>query len=183
MIQVWDPLIRIFHWSLVVFFALAYFLEDASTNLHSYAGYTIALLLLFRLVWGFIGTEHARFENFPMSPASSLAYLQDMYRGTASRHLGHNPAGTLMVLVLLLSLVICVFTGISLLALEGSGPLAGTGVRDWSGGLLVKLHDLSATFTLVLAIIHILGVLLTSKRLGENLVAAMITGNKRHPDE
>lgn len=179
MIKVWDPLVRIFHWSLVVFFALAYFLEDESINLHNYAGYTVGLLLLFRLVWGLIGTKHARFTNFLVSPARSLRYLRDMFRGTASRHLGHNPAGTLMILALLLSLFVCAFTGICLLAMEGAGPLAGTLVTHWPAGLLVRWHDVFADLTLALAVIHIIGVLVTSRRLGENLVAAMFTGNKR----
>ena len=95
-IKVWDILIRIFHWSLVFFFAVAFITKDDWMDIHSYAGYTIFFLLLFRLLWGFIGTKYARFSNFVAGPRAAIKYLTEELAGDAKHYLGHNPAGTLM---------------------------------------------------------------------------------------
>ncbi|MCZ6619835.1 MAG: cytochrome b/b6 domain-containing protein [Gammaproteobacteria bacterium] len=181
--MVWDPLLRLFHWSLVFFFFLAYLFESDQLNLHGHAGYTVLLLLLFRLVWGVIGSRHARFSDFVVSPANSFLYLKQLFSGTANRHIGHNPAGSAMILVLLISLLITAFSGTCLFAMEGSGPLANTFVSSWPGHVVEEVHEFFSNFTLILIIVHVVGVLLTSLLHKENLTKAMITGEKRrNPD-
>ncbi len=178
-IKVWDPLIRFFHWSLVFFFFLAYITEDDWMTVHSYAGYSIAFLIIFRLVWGFIGTRHARFSDFVCSRQVVMSYLKQLPRGKAKRYIGHNPAGAAMIVVLLFGVAMTVFSGMSLYATEGHGPLAATFFSSWSEDLLEEIHEFFADFTLLLVITHVGGVLLSSLLHRENLVRAMISGRKR----
>ena len=100
-IKVWDPFVRLFHWSLVVAVLTAYFTEDDLLGLHTWAGYTVLALIGARLLWGLVGPHHARWSSFVRGPRATLAYLADALRGQAARHLGHNPAGAVMVLALL----------------------------------------------------------------------------------
>ncbi|MGM0449761.1 MAG: cytochrome b/b6 domain-containing protein, partial [Pseudomonadota bacterium] len=97
-VRVWDPFIRIFHWLLVVAFFTAYITEGEPEWLHVWAGYLIVGLLVLRIIWGFIGSEHARFSSFVFSPGTILAYLRDNIRGRAEYYRGHNPAGGAMIL-------------------------------------------------------------------------------------
>ena len=93
-VKVWDPLVRIFHWALVTAFTIAYFTDDEELLLpHVWAGYAVIGLLLFRLLWGFVGTRHARFSDFIHAPSAALAFVRDTLKGKAKRYLGHNPAG------------------------------------------------------------------------------------------
>ncbi len=178
-IKVWDPLIRIFHWSLVFFFFLAFITEDDWMTIHSYAGYSIALLVLFRLIWGFIGTRHARFSDFITSPVQLKVYLKQLIGGKSKRHIGHNPAGAAMVVVLIISLSLTVFSGTALFATEGLGPLSGTFLSTWSEDLLEDIHEFFANFTLFMVIAHVGGVLLSSLLHRENLIRSMVTGLKQ----
>jgi cytochrome b len=181
-VRVWDPLVRVFHWTLVAAFLTAYLVEDDWLALHVLAGYTVLGLLLFRLVWGVIGTRHARFTDFVRSPAVVLAYLKDVLATRAKRYLGHNPAGGAMVITLLASLI---FTTVSGLALYGhgefSGPLTGLMQRapDWLGNTLDEAHEFFANLTLALVLLHLAGVALASQQHGENLVRSMVTGRKQ----
>ena len=93
LIKVWDLPLRIFHWLLVAGFTVAYLTEDDLLTVHVWAGYLVAGLLLFRLVWGFVGTEYSRFSNFLCSPAHSIAYVKDLFALKTKRYVGHNPAG------------------------------------------------------------------------------------------
>jgi len=181
-VRIWDPLVRVSHWTLATAFLAAWLVGDDWLDLHVLAGYTVLGLVLFRLVWGVIGTRHARFTDFVRPPAAVLAYLKDVVRVRARRHLGHNPAGGAMVIALLLSLT---FTAISGLALYGhgefSGPLAGLmqGAPVWLGNALEELHEFFANFTLLLVVLHVAGVALASLQHGENLIRSMFTGRKR----
>ncbi|SCZ49951.1 cytochrome b/b6 domain-containing protein [Thiohalomonas denitrificans] len=174
-IKVWDPLIRLFHWSLVAAFTLAYLTEDDFMTLHVYAGYLVGGLVLFRLVWGFIGTRHARFSDFVYAPAAVLAYLKELLLLRAPRYIGHNPAGGAMILVLLGSLLLTTFTGLATYGAEGGGPLAGTVLAS---GAFEDIHEFFANFTLLLVIIHIGAVVGSSLLHRENLIRAMVTGRK-----
>lgn len=169
---------RIFHWSVAAFFALAYLLDGDWPGLHSHAGYTVALLVAFRIVWGFIGTSRARFSDFVVSPAATFRYLQELLGGRSQPHTGHDPAGAVMILALLFSLLTTALSGMSLFAMEGSGPLAHTFVASWPDRLMVDVHQFSSEFTLWLVIAHVSGVLLTSALHRRNLVKAMISGSK-----
>ena len=100
----WDAFVRLFHWSVAVGFFVAYFTEDGPLTLHVWAGYVVGVLVVLRIVWGFIGPEHARFSSFIFPPGTVLRYLWDLLLGRAKRYLGHSPGGGAMVLVLLIGL-------------------------------------------------------------------------------
>ncbi|MEJ6521399.1 cytochrome b/b6 domain-containing protein [Shewanella bicestrii] len=182
-IKVWDPLIRIFHWSLVGFFTLAYLTEgeDEWMNIHSYAGYSILTLLVFRLLWGVIGTHHARFINFVTRSSIAWAYLKELFTGKAKDYIGHNPAGALMIVALILSIGFTGFSGMALYATDGQGPLATSFFASWPEGALKEVHEFFANFSLFLIVTHVGGVIVSSLLHKENLVKAMLTGKKQRP--
>lgn len=201
-IKVWDPLVRIFHWTLVVAFFAAYFSEDDWLDIHVLAGYTVAGLVTFRLIWGFVGTKHARFSDFLYSPLITLNYLKDMFAFRAKRYIGHNPAGAAMIFALLFTLAGTTLTGMKLYAVEeGAGPFAavqfenispissavadddkgeyGGGYGEGDEELWEELHEFFVNFTLLLIFLHIAGVVVSSFAHGENLPRAMVTGRKK----
>jgi len=182
-VVVWDPLVRVFHWSLVASFTVAYLSgEGEMLDLHAWSGYIIGGLILFRLLWGMVGPRHARFADFVFTPATVLAYGRDLLRGQAQRYLGHNPLGGAMVIALLLMLTLATVTGIALYgATEAAGPLAGImrGTSHGFGEALEEVHEFCSNLTLLLVALHIGGVLISSLLHRENLVRAMVTGRKR----
>jgi len=180
--RVWDPLVRVFHWTLVLAFTIAYVTEDEFLDLHVFAGYVIAGLIGFRLVWGLIGTRHARFTDFVRRPSVVWAYMKSMLSGRPKRHLGHNPAGGAMVMALLLSLVLTVVTGLAYYgAGEFSGPLAATlaNAGPFWADVLEESHEFLANLTVLLVVLHVAGVVFASLQHRENLVRSMINGRKR----
>lgn len=196
MVRVWDPLLRVFHWGLVAAFAVAWLSADEVQPVHELAGYAIAGLIAFRLIWGFVGGRFARFAQFLRGPAVTLAYLGDMMRGRERRHIGHNPAGAVMVVALLLTLAGTALTGwlleeparLSLLPElpQAVSPAFADGMegdrREGQGmEALEDVHEALATFALVLVALHVGGVLLASFRHRENLARAMVTGTKHAP--
>lgn len=198
-LMVWDPLVRFFHWSLVIFFTVAYLSGDDESDLHIVSGYIVTGLVLFRLLWGFIGTRYARFSNFVTGPGKVVGYLGSVLSGRPKPYAGHNPAGGYMILALLAGLTLTCYSGLAEYGNDGQGPLAGnslpitqpayadedegdealeareSGEKDefWE-----EVHEVAANLTLVLVFTHILGVLVTSWLHRENLVRAMITGRK-----
>ncbi|MCW8901764.1 MAG: cytochrome b/b6 domain-containing protein [Gammaproteobacteria bacterium] len=181
-IKIWDPFIRIFHWTLVLSFFIAYITEEDYLTIHSFAGYTLLALLSLRIVWGFIGTRHARFSDFTYSPQTIKAFIKDTIKARAKRYLGHNPAGGAMILLLIISLLITSFTGIAVYGLEEqSGPLASwfTQKDSFWGEVFEETHEFFANFTLLLIFIHVAGVIVESLIHKENLVKSMIDGKKR----
>ncbi|MAT66538.1 MAG: cytochrome B [Gammaproteobacteria bacterium] len=180
-VRVWDPLVRIFHWTLVMAFFTAYLTEDDWLDLHTLAGYTVLGLVAFRLLWGLIGTRHARFGDFVKRPREVLAYLRQVLTLHPRRYLGHNPAGGLMIVLLLASLLATTGFGLAVYgAEEGAGPLAGmfAGVSEGTGHLVEEVHEFFANFTLFLVAVHVAGVIVESLLHGENLVRSMVTGRK-----
>ena len=181
-VKVWDPLVRIFHWSLVAAFFTAYFTEDDLLKLHVLAGYTVLGLVLWRLLWGVVGTRHARFSDFVRAPATVTGYLKDIVAQRAKRYLGHNPAGGAMVIALLVALILTSVTGLAVYGADKSaGPLAGllAGIGETGVDVFEEVHEFFANFTLVLVFAHVAGVLAASWQHRENLVRAMFTGFKR----
>ncbi|EAR22781.1 cytochrome b/b6 domain-containing protein [Nitrococcus mobilis] len=184
-VKVWDPVVRVFYWTLVVAFFAAYFItDDDFLWLHSWAGYLILALVALRIIWGFVGTRHARFANFVTEPSESLRYLSEEITGRASRYLGHNPAGAAMVIAILVFLLLATLSGIVLYAADdGTGPLAGWIAKSETlAAPLEDIHELFANLTLALVIVHTGGVLLSSVTHRENLMALMFHGYKRRED-
>jgi cytochrome b len=180
-VKVWDIFVRVFHWSLVASFAVAYVTEEELLSLHVAAGYAVAGLIVLRLLWGFIGTRHARFSDFVYRPAEVKAFLKDTAQLRARRYIGHNPAGGAMILLMLVSLVLTSITGIALYGIgESAGPLAMLG-QSWGGfgKPMEELHEFFANLTLLMVLIHVAGVLVESLIHHENLVKSMLTGMKR----
>lgn len=200
---VWDPLVRFGHWALVAAFAVAYFSgEDDADALHAWGGYIVGVIVVLRVVWGFVGPRHARFSDFVRSPLVALTYFLDLLYGRARRYVGHSPAGGAMVIALLVCLAATVATGLVAYGEEGKGPLAAvlvTGAnvngneaehrapaktgREESGSTIGEMHGLLANITVALVVAHIFGVAVASAVHKENLVLAMITGRKRRARE
>jgi len=184
-VSVWDPLVRIFHWVLVGAFFIAYITEEDFLTIHSWAGYTVLGLLIVRIIWGVIGTKHARFKDFVFSPQQIIQFLKDTLFLRAKRYLGHNPAGGAMVILLILSLLITTFSGLIIFGIEeGQGPLASwlSGSSHFVGDIVEELHEFFANFTLFLVFVHVAGVLVESLIHRENLVKSMLNGKKRSND-
>jgi cytochrome b len=168
MVEVWDPLVRIFHWSLVVLFIVAYLSGEDFEGLHLFVGYCIAGLLALRVVWGFIGSPHARFSDFVRTPGAVLDYIKLSSQHRAPRSLGHNPAGGAMTIALML-----LVGGICL-----TGHLMTT-TAWWGSETMEDLHKLLVNGTLGLIALHLIGNLFSSRAHDENLTMSMITGMKR----
>lgn len=170
-IKVWDPLVRLFHWSLAISFAVAWLTADEWKDLHEWAGYAAGALIAFRILWGLVGPKYARFSNFVRSPATVLRYLGAMIRGREARYIGHNPVGGVMIVALILG-------------------MAGTALTGWMYTLdafwgvewVEETHETLATLMLVLVLVHIGGVIFASLRHNENLARAMVVGRKRAPE-
>lgn len=205
-IKVWDIAVRVFHWSLVVAYTIAWLSEDDLEDLHVIAGYTVLGLICFRLIWGFVGAKHARFSDFIYSPAVIKQYLKDLMRANPKHYFGHNPVGGVMVILLLVSLFGVTLSGLKLYGVEGHGPLAQNenmislasispitnayadddkeqnsenGKQEeefWE-----EIHEFFSNVSLFLVILHILGVLFSSMIENENLAKAMFTGRKKIP--
>lgn len=167
---VWDLPLRLFHWLLVASIAIAFLSSEEDSVMagwHIAVGWVAAVLIVFRLAWGIVGGEHARFANF-IRPSRVFAHLKDLASGRAERTVGHNPAGGFAVLLLIGIVAAVVATG--WLALQG-------GEDD--------LHEGMAWFLLGLIGVHVAAVIATSVLSRENLVRAMVTGRKKaadHPD-
>ena len=182
-IRVWDLPIRLFHWLLV----LCIIGSIVSVNLggnamewHAYFGYSILTLLIFRIVWGFIGSTHARFTSFAPNPKSILNYLQ----GKAPRVLGHNPLGAMSVFALLLVLSIQVVTGLfSDDEIAFQGPLAKF-VSGSLASIFSQIHESNQVVIYTLITIHIAAIIYYKKFKDEDLITPMISGDKEiNPSE
>jgi len=165
-IAVWDWFVRVFHWAAVALVAMA-FLSPDDKALHEPVGYAVMGLVLARLVWGVIGSRHARFTDFVARPVTVLAYLRELWSGRVRRYLGHNPAGGAMVLALLATLA----------TVTVSGWMSETD-RFFGVEWVSQLHRLSTDVLVGLIGCHLLGVLVASVLHRENLIVAMITGRK-----
>jgi cytochrome b len=180
-IKVWDPFVRLFHWILVLAFGIAYISEEDFLDLHTVAGYVVIGLLVLRLVWGLIGSRHARFIDFTYPPRRIIDYLRQLATGKPAYYVGHNPAGGAMILLLIATLMLTTFTGLLVYAAaDHAGPLAGmlTNSPGWLADILEETHEFAANLTLFLVLLHLAGVIVESALQRENLIRAMITGDK-----
>lgn len=167
-VRVWDLPTRVFHWSLVVSFSGAWLSAESERwrDLHLMFGYTLAGLLVFRLLWGVIGSRYARFSSFSFPPSRLASYLKSLWQDRPEQHLGHNPAGALAIF--------------GLLILGATVAASGYATyRELGGEDLEDLHEVAANVMLGLVFIHLLGVAVSSFLHRENLVRSMLTGWKR----
>lgn len=180
-VKVWDLFVRVFHWTLVAGFVIAYASGDDFMTVHVWAGYLVGALVILRIIWGVVGTRHARFSSFLYRPRTVLHYARDLLRLGGQRYLGHSPAGGAMVIALLVMILLIVTTGlIALGMLDSAGPLAGYLAANRPVGRIFKeVHEVLSNLTLALVLIHICGVLWASFVHGENLIRAMWNGRKR----
>jgi cytochrome b len=169
-VKVWDPVVRLFHWTVALGCIANLTVLREVKSVHRYVGYVVLAAVAIRLVWGIVGTRHARFPDFAPSPQRLLGYLKALMRGQEPRYIGHNPAGALMMLALIGLVIVCGATGWMM------GLDAFWGVR-W----VETLHEAAANIILGMAILHVLAALVESWRHRENLVMAMVTGLKRAP--
>ena len=197
-INVWDRFVRIGHWLLAGAFLTAYFTEDDWLTTHVWAGYVAGAIVLWRIVWGFVGSPHARFRDFVFAPTQSLRYLGALLRGRAQRYIGHSPAGAAMVFALLIGVATTTASGVMVYAYDKhAGPLASVVASHYQGlskaerhrayeraeDFWEETHELLANLTLFLVVLHVGGVALASLAHRENLVRAMLTGRKRAGDQ
>ncbi len=169
-IFVWDLFIRVFHWSLVTCFIANAFFTNPEKATHHIVGYCVAFLIGFRLLWGVIGSTHARFKNFPVSASSSLEQAKEMLNGPPHIHAGHSPLGALMIYNFILTFSAIVLTGYSMTTVYFFGV-------EW----VEDAHRLLVTWAEVSVAFHIAAVVFESYRLKINLIASMFTGHKIIP--
>lgn len=172
-ILVWDLPVRLFHWLLALSFFGAYVTAESERwrLMHITLGYTMAGLVVFRLLWGVIGTRHARFTSFVRGPRAVVRYLGAIFRGRPEHHVGHNPAGALAAVAMMVMTVVVAASGWAT-------------YNDVGGKWFEELHEGAASVMLGIVGIHVVGVLLSSWLHRENLVGAMFTGRKQgHPQD
>lgn len=170
-IKVWDPFVRVFHWSLVLLFAANALFVDDDAPLHEQIGYAIAALVALRIVWGLVGPRHARFSDFPPSLRASKAQLSEIATGRRHIHLGHTPLGALMIYNLIATIAV----------ISVSGWLMGTDAF-WGTEWPEELHEAAVTWAEISVLAHIAAVIFESRRTGVNLPRAMVTGIKTVKD-
>ncbi|WP_348945943.1 cytochrome b/b6 domain-containing protein [Chitinibacter sp. FCG-7] len=166
-IKVWDPVVRLLHWTLALA-VLINFLNEGGDSWHRWEGYAAAALVISRIIWGFIGSRYARFSDWFPLPSRLFPYIQSLLRGEHPRYLGHNPVGAVMMLFLL----------VMVLGMAMTGYLMGTDAF-WGEEWLEELHEVLA-YTLLGGVgLHVLAAVIESYRHKESLPAAMLHGYKR----
>ena len=179
--RLWDGPTRIVHWGIVILIAFSWWSAKIGKNMewHRWSGYGVLGLILFRLMWGFVGSWTARFSSFVRGPAATLAYIKTLPSRKHADMPGHNPVGALSVLAILAAIVTQVTTGLFSVDIDGieSGPLSDKVSFD-TGRVFAKVHAWSFSVIEILIAVHIAAVVfyLTYKR--SNLVAPMITGRR-----
>jgi cytochrome b len=183
LVKVWDAPTRLFHWALAVLVGFSWFsIHESWMELHFLSGYTILTLLLFRLIWGFVGSDTARFVRFLKSPVAALRHLMHLGRREPDTEIGHNAAGGWMVLVLLALLLVQVVTGLfsndDVMTDGPLVPLVGKSRSDW----FTSIHSLNFTLIEIAVVLHVVAVLAYAVLKRHDLVRPMVTGRKRLPD-
>jgi cytochrome b len=163
-IFVWDGAMRLFHWLLVAAFLVAYFTPERLTTVHVIAGYLVATLFLVRLVYGFVGTEHARFRDFLPNPGATIAHVRGLLRGEPRHTAGHNPTSALGAWALLILIAGTVVT--AALPIEA----------------LHAFHGLFANLAVAAAVLHVIGLIVEDALTGEGIIASMVHGFKTMPE-
>ena len=168
MIRVWDPAVRVLHWTLAACVALAWATTVWLGGWHQRIGWAALAVVALRTVWGVVGPRRARFAGFIAGPRATWRYARLAIVGRAPRHVGHNPLGGWMVIAL--------FTCVGALAFTG---WLYTTDRFWGDETVERVHLALAWTIVVLVCVHVVGVVVTSVHQRENLIASMLHGMKR----
>jgi cytochrome b len=182
-LRVWDAPTRLFHWAIVILLGLSWLTESRGwMALHFLSGYSIIALLLFRVAWGFVGSETARFSHFLKSPIAALRHLAHLHRPEPDTGIGHNAAGGWMVVAMLALLAVQAATGLCAND-DGDteGPLFGYVGKDWSDWLS-HIHAVNFTVIQIAVLAHIAAIVAYAVLKRHDLVRPMITGRKHLPD-
>ncbi|WP_226550936.1 cytochrome b/b6 domain-containing protein [Celeribacter naphthalenivorans] len=169
--KIWDPVVRLFHWTLVGCFAANAFFVDDESDLHLWIGYTIIALLTIRVIWGFVGSRYARFASFPPSASQAMEQATDMMTGRVRPHKGHTPLGALMI-----------YNLIATLGLIGLSGWLMTTDLFWGVEWPEEVHEIAVGWAEFSVLLHIAAVFFESWRTRINLPRAMVTGYKDMPD-
>lgn len=173
-VKVWDPLVRLFHWALAGAFLANVVLTRPGKEAHQWVGYAVAGLIALRLIWGFVGTRHARFADFLPAPGALLGgvmgQVQDMATGRRRVHEGHSPLGGVMIVNLLVTMAALVATGYAMTTVAFFGV-------EW----VEEMHEALVVWAEVSVVVHVVAVVVESRRLGVNLPKSMVTGYKTLP--
>ena len=167
-IPVWDALVRVLHWSLVLTVGAAWLTRHSPGQWHEWLGYATLAIVVTRTTWGFIGSRYARFADFMRSTSVTTAYARDVFSRREARYIGHNPLGGWMVVLLLMMITLVGFTG-----------WLYTTDRFWGVEWVEDLHETLSNILFLFVALHILGVVFTSVRHRENLPGSMLHGRKR----
>lgn len=176
-IAIWDLPVRLVHWAIVLLVVLSWWTaEEHKMDWHRLSGVTILALLVFRLIWGFVGSSTARFASFVRGPRAVLRYA----RGQGGRPIGHNPLGGWSVVAMLMLLVVQVILGLFAVDADGieSGPLSYAVSFD-AGRLAAEVHEASFNILLALIALHVGAILFHAIVRHDDLVIAMLTGSRR----
>lgn len=181
-IPVWDLPVRFFHWALVLLIGFSWLSGEMEwMTWHLYSGYAVLALVLFRVIWGFIGSTHARFADFIYGPGAVIAYMRTLPSRTAAKFAGHNPLGGISVVLILLCVLVQAGTG--LFANDDiltEGPLYKHVSKDLSD-FLTTIHKYNFNVLLTLIGVHVAAVLYYLFYKSENLIKPMFTGRKQLP--
>jgi cytochrome b len=166
-VRVWDRFVRLFHWGLVGCVLVNYFVLTDGEDLHQWLGYAATALVLARVVWGFVGSAHARFSDFFPTPQRIRADLAAWRSGRVPRHSGHTPLGAVMMLVLMLTVL-------------GLGLTGWLQTTDWFWGdeRMQEVHEFLGQALISLAVLHAAAAIVMGRLERTNLVKAMFTGVK-----
>lgn len=170
--KLWDPVVRLFHWSLVFIFFANYFFNEEGDDWHQWLGYAAVAWLVVRFIWGFFGRGAARWADFFPTPARLSIHVRALVRGEAYHRMGHSPLGGLVMILMMLCILALGVTGYMMQEID----------YFWGEDWVEDLHGWIANSLLALVIIHVCASLFESYRLKENLPLSMVTGNRRKLD-
>ncbi|MFZ4056047.1 MAG: cytochrome b/b6 domain-containing protein [Polynucleobacter sp.] len=167
-VLVWDFPVRVFHWLLVVSFAGAWLTSESEAQqmIHYAFGYSACALVLFRIIWGIVGTRYARFTQFIKGPIATISHIKSLFKGNQDPGIGHNPAGALAIISLMVLILLINLTGY-------------WSVKEFLGDFMSGAHEAIANLTIIVVVIHIAAAIMMSFLQKENLVRSMVTGNKQ----
>ena len=178
-VEVWGLSLRLFHWLLAIAFFVSWWAVGHDIRLHILAGACIAGLLLYRLIWGFLGEKHAKFFSFTPSFINIKQHFLDLIKLKTRHDIGHTPIGSIMIYALFMSLFTLVISGFSLIALQMNiGPLYGLQTTYSTEVFIQSTHHWCFEALQVLVFIHLLGVAVESILQRTNLIKSMFTGKK-----